>query len=352
MRPRAWLWPFSVPYGVAIGARNRLYDLGLFAAQGAGAPVISVGNISVGGTGKTPFVLHLIERLRVLHPGRGLKIAVVSRGYRRRGKGTEIVSDGRRVTGNLLTAGDEPFMLAESTHGVVVIVDNNRVRGARLAGDQFKASVIVADDGFQHRRLKRDLDIVLLDGRNPLGNRLLLPAGVLREPVASLKRAGLVLLSKSVGSDDELRERSARLSLLIGKPVAATRLKPDYWRRIGRGEILAADEANGKRVAAFAGIAYPGSFFETVERLGAEIVARIPLPDHCRYDKFYLDKIALQFTRSRAEWLVTTAKDGVKLPPILRLLPVYQLNVSHEIVVGGEMLDQALMRVLECVRRS
>ncbi len=275
-----------------------------------------------------------------------MKIAVVSRGYGGTAKGTTVVSDGRRVVSDPFTAGDEPIMMAEAATGAVVIVDKNRARGAEFAVEAFKASLILLDDGFQHRRLKRDLDIVLLDGRNPLGNCLLLPAGVLREPVSSLARADLVVLSKADGSDDELSERCLKLSEFIHRPVAATRLVSKFWRREGKAEIHDTTQITGKRVVAFAGIANPGSFFETVEKLGGEIVARIPLPDHCDYRKFYLDKIARLFITSHAEWLVTTAKDAVKLPPILKLLPLYYLETEQEVVAGGQVLDGLLKKCL------
>jgi tetraacyldisaccharide 4'-kinase len=346
MRPHSWFWPLSIPFQVGVQIRNRLYNLGILPSHKVDAPVISVGNISVGGTGKTPIVLLLVERLKKLRPGKGLKIAIISRGYGGTAKGTTVVSDGRRTLSDPFTVGDEPYMMAEAKSGATIIVDRDRLRGAKFACEMFKANLILLDDGFQHRRMKRDLDIVLLDGRNPLGNRLLLPAGFLREPVSSLSRAGLVVLSKSVGDDKELEERCAKLSALIKRPVIATRVVPKYWRGVSRAELHDANSIRGKRVAAFAGIAHPSSFFETVEQLGAEIAIRIPLPDHCSYGKFYLDKIAREFVLSHAEWLVTTSKDAVKLPPILRLLPVFHLEIEHQIAAGVNILDELLKGIV------
>ncbi len=335
-----------------MGVRNRLYDLGVFSSVHAGAPTISVGNIAAGGTGKTPFVLELIERIGRLNPGKSAKIAVISRGYGRSTKGTLIVSDGKRLLGDPFSGGDEPYMIADNSPHTVVIVDEDRLRGARLAVEQFKARTLILDDGFQHRRVRRDLDIVLLDGRNPLGNKLLLPAGFLREPVSALVRSDLIVLSKSVGDRAELAERCERMSELTGKPVVATRLTPRYWKRIGKAEIEGLEQIRGKRVAAFAGTANPRSFFEVVESLGAEIVSFIPLPDHCNYDKFVLDKIARSFSANRGEWLVTTEKDAAKLPPILRILPAYALSVRQEVVAGAEKLDELLGKRIISVQRS
>lgn len=346
MKPHGILWPFSIPYGVAVGVRNRLYDLGVLPAVHVGVPTISVGNISAGGTGKTPFVLELISRICKLDPRIAGKIAVVSRGYGRSTKGLEIVSDGKRIFGDPFSSGDEPYMIADSSPRTIVIVDEDRVRGAQLAVEQFKAKSIVLDDGFQHRHIKRDLEIVLLDGRNPLGNKLLLPAGFLREPVSSLSRSDLIVLSKSAGDDAELAERCTRMSDLTNKPVIATRMTSRYWKRVGKSEIEGLAQVSGKRVVAFAGIANPRSFFETVESFGGDIVAYIPLPDHCNYSKFTLDKIAHSFSANRAEWLVTTEKDAFKLPPILKLLPAYALAVRQEVVVGAVILDELLMKTI------
>jgi len=347
LKPIPILWPLSIPYQGVIQTRNRLYDLGVLPTYDAGAPVISVGNLSVGGTGKTPFVMHLVDRIRRLTPARKVRLGVISRGYSGRAQGTLVVSDGRKVVASVKDAGDEPALIAEASPGVVVVVDRDRVRGAGLAVKEHRARLLLLDDGFQHRRLRRDLDIVLLEAENPLGSRRVLPAGFLREPARALKRADVVVLSKAVGDDEELKSRASRLQDLIGKPVAVSRLTPKYWRRVGVAELLAPEQVSGRKVAAFAGIASPDSFFDTVRGLGAELTARIPLPDHCRYSKSHLDRVAGVFVRSQADWLVTTAKDAVKLPSILRFLPVYYLEVETRVVAGAEMLDEMLNSVIE-----
>jgi len=346
IKPHGCLWPLSIPYQAAVRVRNRLYDIGVLKSKSVNAPVISIGNISVGGTGKTPTVIHLIERIRKLNTPRKKKIAVVSRGYKGLGRGTQVVADGRKQLVDFMTAGDEPVMIAEASPGTIVITDKSRVRGARKAIDDLKAGLILLDDGFQHRKLHRDLDIVLLDGRNPLGNKRLLPAGFLREPVSSLKRADLVVLSKAIGSDDELTDRAKKLGELINKPVIATRMVKKYWRRLDGSELLQVDEISGKRVLAFAGIAKPEYFFNDVSQLDADLVSSIPLPDHCRYSKAQLDYISMTYVRTKSEWLVTTSKDALKLPVILRFLPVYYLDTEIEVVTGGDVLDEMLVKVI------
>ena len=347
MKPLGCLWPLSIPYQAAINTRNRLYDIGILKSLKVNAPVISVGNLSVGGTGKTPFVIHLLERLKELKGKRKLRSGVVSRGYKAGTGGTMLVSDGRRQFEDVRIAGDEPVLISESVSGVVVVVDRNRHRGAEFAVREQRVNLVVLDDGFQHRRLYRDLDIVLLDAADPLGNRRVLPAGYLREPVSGLQRADLIILSKAKGTDDELAERALKLQNLLKKPVAVTRLAPVFWRRINQTEILAPEEIAGKKTIAFAGIARPESFFDTVRTLGADLIRCIPLPDHCNYSKRYLDYVSGQFVRNKAEWLVTTTKDALKLPPILRFLPLYYLDFKLEAVSGEEILDEMLLPLLD-----
>ena len=314
-------------------------------------PVISVGNISVGGTGKTPFVLTLLELLHHLNlPPKG-KTAVIRRGYGGSAKTTTVVSDGKRILENAETAGDEPVMIAESASGAMVVVDRNKVRGASYAVQELKASVIILDDGFQHRRLQRDLDIVWLDGKNPLGSRRLLPAGFLREPASALSRADIVVLSNPDGTDEELSMRAEKLEALLGKPIIVTRHEAQYWKRAGRNELMGLDESVGRKVLAFSGIANPASFFDSVSALGSEISGEIALPDHCRYTKKQIDRISRLFSSLEAEWLVTTAKDGVKLPALFCILPVYQLIIKTKILTGQERLEKYLVDLFSTNRK-
>ncbi len=332
-----------------MGVRNRLYDLGLLKVRRVDAPVISVGNLSVGGTGKTPFVIHLTDRLKKLVGARKVKLGVVSRGYKGSADETLLVSDGRRRLADFMSAGDEPVLMAESAPGVVVVVDRNRFRGAEHAVKNLRVKLLLLDDGFQHRKLHRDLDIVLLDASDPSGSRLVLPAGYLREPYKSLRRADIIVLSKATGDNDELGERALKLRELVKKPVVVTKMVPRYWRRLNQAELHAPEEIAGKKTTAFAGIARPDSFFNTVTSLGADLVEALPMSDHCNYSKRYLDYISRRYLHSKSEWMVTTAKDAIKLPPILRFLPVYLLETNMEVVFGEEKLDEALLKVIDMV---
>ncbi len=198
--PAALLWPLSRLYGSAIGRRNRRYDTGQAAASRLPSPVISVGNLVVGGTGKTPTVVFLARWLQE----RGKKVCVISRGYRRKSKGLVLVADGERICSTAELSGDEPILLAQELPGAVVVVDADRVEAGRYAIQRFKPDLILLDDGFQHRRLHRDLDIVTFKGVQDLGNGWLLPAGPLREPAASLDRADLFWFNGPAGLAEEV----------------------------------------------------------------------------------------------------------------------------------------------------
>jgi len=335
----------SIPYQAAVQLRNHAYDHNVISAEGVDAPVISVGNISVGGTGKTPFVLLLLELLHNLNLPRKGRSAVISRGYGGKAKTTTVVSDGKRILETAEFAGDEPVMIAESAKGSIVVVDPKRVRGAKFAVEALKAGVLVLDDGFQHRKLKRDLDIVMLDGKNPLGSKRLLPAGFLREPPSSLKRADLIVLANPSGTVDDLIVRAEKLEVLIGKPVIVTQQVPQYWKRAGHNELMGIEEGEGRKVLAFSGIARPEGFFESLTELGVVLAGKTALPDHCRYQKKVIERISKEFSSIKAEWLVTTAKDGVKLPSLFCLLPIYQLFMRTYILIGQERLEKSLVKL-------
>ena len=205
----------SLPYGGAVRARNRLFDLGVLRQEKVGCPVVSVGNLTVGGTGKTPMVILLAGMLR----DRGMRPAVLSRGYG--GKSTSdvlVVSDGSQILAGPEEAGDEPVLIARRLKGIPVLAGAKRALTGRYARENFGVDVMVLDDGFQHRWIHRDLDIVLLDSRQPLGNGLLLPRGPLREPPSALERAGVVVFTRSEDSTGPLMDKDA-----FRDPVRASR---------------------------------------------------------------------------------------------------------------------------------
>lgn len=300
-------------------ARGRMFDLGWLNAAKVDRPVISVGNLAVGGTGKTPFTALLASRIDA-------KVAIVSRGYGRRDTSDAlvVVSKGEGPIVDVAAAGDEPFLLAQRTNACVVVCAE-RARGARHAIEALGADVVLLDDGFQHRRLKRDVDLVLLDAHVPFGNGCLLPRGPLREPVAALERAtGLVLNHGAV-------ECSA-IDVPIDKPTVEV---------IEHAEVTA--EIEGRRVALLSGIARPSRFVNTVRGLGGEVVHTFAARDHAWFDAATLEGF---FADARdAEVLLTTEKDAVRMPPeVAARFAVVRLE--HRILRGEDVLDRLVAEAL------
>ena len=300
----------ELAYTAAVRVRNRLFDAHLV-TLGAGVPVISVGNITVGGTGKTPLVAWLATRLREA----GMLPAVVSRGYAgRAGRGPLVVSDGRGPLVGPDWSGDEPFLLARMLPGVPVVVGADRPAAARRARDM-GAEVVLLDDGFQHRRLRRDLDLVLLDAGSPIGNGHLLPAGILREPPSSLARADAVVVTRCApeGPPHALIDFVRRHR--PGAPVIGATHRRDGWVD-ARGAAACAPD----RAVAFCGIAVPEGFHADLRAEGVEILSGRSFPDHHRYAEHDLRALA-ELARRAGATLVTTEKDIVRLPPAALLAP-------------------------------
>lgn len=293
------LWPFSYLYGLVVILRSFLYRIGWLASYRAGVPVVSVGNLTVGGTGKTPVVDALVKLLIK----RGKKVAVVSRGYRGTFKGKF-----GRVTpaggGEVLTpeaAGDEPFLLALKNPDARVYVARKRRFGV-AAAEADGAECIVLDDAFQHLAVQRDLDIVLLDARNPFGNGLLLPVGLLREPRRALERADLLMLthSDSLGGP-----------LLSESEVVRCRHRLADYLLDGEGQSVPWAHVTGPRCLAFAGIARPEDFFSKLREKGCDLHETLSLADHKEYDPAVLENISKAC--QDIDILLTTEKDAVKL---------------------------------------
>ena len=327
----------SLPYGAAVRARNRLFDLGALPQRDVGCPVVSVGNLTVGGTGKTPMAIRVAGMLR----DRGMRPALLSRGYGgSSAAGVLVVSDGRQALAGPEEAGDEPVLIARRLPGVPVLAGAKRAVTGRYARENFGADVLVLDDGFQHRWIRRDLDIVLLDSREPLGNGFLLPRGPLREPPEALGRADVVVLTRSEESGDALGGPLA--GLVAGRPVLRTRIRPTRLIATDGAELPLSHLA-GRRVFAFAGIARPESFRRTLEGLGADVAGFRALPDHHRYGAEDVRRIERALGETGAEILVATEKDGVKLAGRAAFSRrLYCLAIETEILEGADGLEAAL----------
>ncbi len=334
------LLPLSWVYGAGIAVRNMCFDHHLFKSGSLNVPVISVGNISAGGTGKTPMVEYLVRFFK----GRGTNVAVLSRGYGRSTNGTRVVSDGRSVMGTAGESGDEPFQIAMNSPETVVMVDEDRLRGGRDLVSRFRPDMIVLDDGFQHRWLARACDIVLVDGSELLRRERLIPAGHMREPVRALRRATCVVLTNCGG---RAAEAGRRISDVTGKAVVRAELMPVHFVRGDRSERAGLGDLVPKTCIAFCGIARPENFRATVEGLGFEVRAFRAYPDHYRYREADLESLSHIYKESGARWMLTTEKDATRLQgrSLARGLPAdawFYPRMEMTILEGSEQFSAML----------
>ena len=331
---RAGLAAAERPYTWAVARRNRWYDAHPEAAVRVGVPVVSVGNITLGGTGKTPLVEWLVRWLS----NRGVRPVIVSRGY-----------GARRGQPN-----DEALELSQKLPGVTHVQNPDRVAAAREAISHHAAEAIVLDDAFQHRRIARDLDIVLLDALEPFGFERVFPRGTLREPLAGLRRADVVILSRANLVDpparEEIRRRAAALSPAALWLEAAHR-PLELVARDGRRALLA--ELRGRRVVAFCGIGNPAAFGRTLADCGVNTAATVPFPDHHAFGDTDLNHLARLAESHQADALVCTEKDLVKLRPLSAApaLPLWAVRIGLSFLSDTAALESRL-RILVRPRKS
>ncbi|MDT8440429.1 MAG: tetraacyldisaccharide 4'-kinase [Desulfuromonadales bacterium] len=321
-------WLPSQLYAGLVRLRASLYAGGFFPSFRAAVPVLAVGNLTVGGTGKTPVADLLVKRLHA----RGVRVAIVSRGYggRFRGRVARVDGDGGPPVLSAVECGDEPWLLARRNPQTLVFIARKR-RFGLVAAQQAGAEVIVLDDGFQHLAVQRDLNLLLLDGRAPFGNGRLLPAGPLREPRRAVARADLILLTRSDGH--------LPAGLVPSVPVLHARHRLADCLLGLDGRTIAWSDLHGKNGVAFAGIADPEGFFSLLRQQGVALVDTIPLADHQRYDAEVLKR--LRQSCENAEFLLTTEKDGAKL--VAADLPIVCYQVPLEIdITDSAPLDAAL----------
>lgn len=309
----AFLALLSVPYGIVVRLRALAYAQGIIRVKRLDRPVISVGNLTVGGTGKTPMVA-LVARLLM---ARGKRVAVISRGYGGSLEGeTRIVSDGEKVLLSAAEAGDEPVHLTTSVPGLMAVIGTDRYAAGLLAQERLNPDIFILDDGFQHLRLHRDLNILLMDCRTPLGNGLVLPAGLLREPKSALKRADLVIYTRCSGSEAPTVHGDIP-SCRAAHCLAGVELLPG-------GERQQFTVLGGRKGIAFAGIAAPDAFYALLRAEGVTLAATVSFGDHTEYGETEVTRLLEARSAVGADYLITTGKDAVKLGPVLgRLGTVY-----------------------------
>jgi len=320
------LYSSSILYGICIKLRYFLYHIGIFKTKRLTCRVISIGNITVGGSGKTPMAIYLAKKLQE----KSRKVVILSRGYKGKVKGIGVVSDGKNILLDPEDAGDEPYLMAAKLKNIPVIVGKDRYSAGLYAIEKFNPDVVILDDGFQHIRLARDRNILLIDSRRGFGKGHLFPMGILREPLSGLKRASLVMLKNGewgvgCGKWENLFLPSTAHLL----PPIFFCYKPQAVINLITGERLNVGFLKGKRIIALSGIADPGSFKDTLEGLGAVIVKEISYPDHYCYtsdDLHYLIDEA-----KGTNIVVVTEKDGVKLKRLsIKSLAIYALEIDVE----------------------
>mgnify|MGYP000853780700 CR=1 FL=1 len=354
------LFIFSRFYRMAIQFRLWLYNKRFFRNRAIGCLVVSIGNLSCGGTGKTPVVEVFAKTL--LQKGR--KVAVLSRGYRSKqhslwfklthmfGKKKletpiKIVSDGTQVLMDSTYAGDEPFMLASNLDGVAVLVDKDRVRLGLYAIEHFGTDTLILDDGFQYLDLMSHINILLIDSTDPFGNHHVLPRGLLREPVKNIRRADYIFLTKSNGGNhlrhmkQFIRRHNRRAEII------ECCHKPKYLEQVfNRGARLPLKSLNGKKVAAISAIAKPEGFERFLRDFGAEIVATQRYADHHRFTSQELLDFVARARENGAEMIMTTEKDAVRMPNVQIGDPkFFFLRIEIDILSGQENFDQCISRI-------
>jgi tetraacyldisaccharide 4'-kinase len=326
----------SLLYGTGAGIRIKLFEKGLLSSETIPRPVISIGNLTAGGTGKTPLTVHLAAMLM----SHGFKVLVVSRGYKRLDeKAVEVVSDGVTVKLDARRAGDEPYLIARLVPQAPVMVGKNRAETARAGLKQFDPDVILLDDAFQHQALARDLNLLLLDAAEPFGNGYLLPRGPLREPIAALHRADAIVFTRSQGAPTETQHEMSRM--IQPKPVFHCRHTPVVRRVLPamalldkneslHGAVLPGDILKDRPVFIFSALARNDTFRAALSEMGARIVGSMEFGAHHSYAPKDIEDLVQAGQRSGCNALVTTDKDWVRLPRIALPLELIVIGVDIE----------------------
>lgn len=335
----------ALGYYAGYEARRAAWSLGLRTSVRPAVPVISVGNLTLGGTGKTPFTIWLAEALAA----QGRRPAILSRGYARRRHTEEplIVSDGQRIRANANTAGDEPFLMAAALEGVPVIVGKKRRLAAAAAIREFAPGVLLLDDGFQHWALERHVNLVLWDGGVAPGATSLFPMGPLREPLSALRRASAIIVTRP--GEGEHRERVERQleRLAPGTPRWVIDFAPEGIVNLDGSADLAPEEIKAKKFYAFCALARPQKFLRSIEQVGTTPAGWTFFGDHYYFEDKDLSRMAARARAKGADALITTAKDAVKLHDVADRadLPIYVLSIQTKFEVAGA--DAEFLKWLE-----
>jgi tetraacyldisaccharide 4'-kinase len=355
---RGILFALSKVFEVLVKLRRFLYNVRILRDSTLGVQVIAIGNLTVGGTGKTPVVEKFARELQ----DQGRVVAILSRGYRSKPPPISkrlinkllfredrtpprIVSDGKSLLLDSETAGDEPYMLASNLKDVVVLVDKDRVKAGRYAIEKFGCDTLLLDDGFQYWKLRgRRRDIVLVDCQQPFGNERMLPRGTLREPPTHLARASTIFITKSDGRTEELRKRIAQYNGTA--PVIECVHHPLYFEDVFTGERMGIEFLQDRRVASLSGIAQPESFEKSLVSIGAELVYSKRFADHHRFTQQEVINAINRSKKRQAELIITTQKDAVRFPKIDRRdIPILFMRVEIKILKGAKDFHDCVRQI-------
>jgi tetraacyldisaccharide 4'-kinase len=355
---RALLFSCSKLYQVLVKIHRWLINVRILRDETLGVQVIAIGNLTWGGTGKTPVVEKFARELR----DQGRNVAILSRGYRSKPAPLHerilnkillradttpprVVSDGRSLLLDSETAGDEPYMLASNLNDVVVLVDKDRVKSGRYAVEKFGCDTLLLDDGFQYWKLRgRRHDVVLIDCQEPFGNEHMQPRGSLREPPSHLARASTIFITKSDGKTAALRQRIAELNSTAG--IIECVHHPLYLEDVFTGQRHDLKMIKGRKVASLSGIAQPESFEHNLVSSGSELVYSKRFADHHRFTQQEVLNAINRSKKRQAEMIITTQKDAVRFPKIDRRdLPIFFMRVEIKIVAGADDFQDCVRKI-------
>jgi tetraacyldisaccharide 4'-kinase len=337
-RARLLLIPVSLLYWLIVAVRNWFFEKGILKITKVGVPVISIGNISTGGVGKTPIVEMLLERLKGKYT-----LSVVSRGYGRKTTGTIVANDGHGKIASAEEVGDEPSQIARKYPDVIVVVDEKRSRGAQRAVD-LGAELILLDDGFQHRYLYRDVDIVITTTREILKSDWLLPAGNRRESIGSLKRSDAIFISRcsNLSEYDQVYAKSKNFN----KPVVGVQTKLRSFKPAISNQQSTSMDITGKKAIVFSGIGDPKSFDDLLADADVNVVKSLKYPDHHWYSDYDIRTIVAMKKELNADCIITTEKDVSRLidrqTEFLKNEQVIVAEICQKVIAGEEQLDEIL----------
>jgi len=335
---KAALYPISLIYAVLLKA-DRKFTI----AKKLSKPVISVGNITCGGTGKTPIVIELLEFLVV----NKFKSTVLTRGYLRKSKIPMLLKNGA-LDVCAIASGDEPLLIARSVPNTLVIVGVDRYNNALMFGSEANPDIYVLDDGFQHWKIKRDLDIVCINAANPFGNGMLIPSGILREKPKSLKRADVIVVTNcDMVSKDNLNKLEKKLFELSGKDAVLTFYGDFKYKKIDLKTDFNVELLKKSKVYSLSAIGFAQGFKNSIEKSGITLKDSIILRDHSRYDNYELNKLISQ--KEADSYFVVTAKDAVKLQNVDSKTKerISVLMVKPQFIKGKEKWEQAILKCLQ-----